>query len=74
MSYEAKLCPVCKGRGQVESGFYFGQLPGSTTGGVNSELCRSCSGEGYLRIEQSNELTQDEEKAFYDKALKRKLI
>jgi len=37
------VCPVCSGRGNVPSGFYYG---GTTTNAF--EECRACNGKGVL--------------------------
>ena len=37
-------CPVCEGRGTVDSGFYYGGVADHTA----PDTCRSCNGSGVL--------------------------
>jgi len=48
---EARLCPVCLGKGLVPNGFYnaIGVNSYSTTS-TSPERCRSCGGSGYIVI------------------------
>jgi len=49
---KASLCPVCNGNGQVSNGFYShpGDYPYWTSGGANTEECRSCAGKGWVEV------------------------
>lgn len=43
------LCPLCRGRGVVQRGFYITEsyvIPSTST---EPEKCRSCDGRGYVR-------------------------
>ena len=46
-------CPVCNGNGLVDNGFYLrpGTVGNWTTSSVEPETCRSCSGKGYVVVE-----------------------
>ena len=46
---QAQRCPVCRGCGQVDSGFYT-QTSGNWSSGGGTEDCRSCKGKGYVVI------------------------
>jgi len=42
------ICPVCSGQGRMILKFYNIPLPEDTAVGAKYEICRSCSGAGYL--------------------------
>lgn len=45
----AQLCPVCKGNGIVDNGFY-NQTSGNWTSSGNCTVqCRSCYGKGFIK-------------------------
>lgn len=50
---KAVLCPVCNGVGKVSAGFYnrSGDCPYWASSGSNPEVCHSCSGKGYVSVE-----------------------
>ena len=51
MMSHSEICPVCKGRGNVPSGFYLAVGVNSwTTTSTSPETCRSCGGAGYIII------------------------
>lgn len=39
-------CPVCKGKGQVNAGFY--NMSGHSLSGGTAEQCRTCDGNGIV--------------------------
>ena len=51
---KAVLCPVCNGVGKVGSGFYgrSGDCPYWVSSGGNPEVCRSCSGKGWVEVSE----------------------
>jgi hypothetical protein len=57
MSYHAETCPVCHGTGQVPAGFYDRDYAYEfhTTGGTKFEVCKSCSGCGWVVVNDSPE-------------------
>jgi len=48
----AVVCPVCKGRGFVDQGFYSTTTAEWSTSGTATETCRSCCGHGYLMVQE----------------------
>ena len=48
----SEICPVCKGKCSVQSGFYSGNNEYGTyiTNSTGLETCRSCNGKGYIII------------------------
>lgn len=47
-------CPVCEGRGELPSNFYLGEVTTSSS----PVTCRSCSGKGYIIL--NNLIDEDE--------------
>ena len=45
---KAYTCPVCYGRGFVQSGFYNSFGDRWISGTIGQEICRSCGGKGYV--------------------------
>lgn len=41
-------CPVCGGSGMVPNGFYNTVSGVGSTSSISPEVCRSCSGSGYI--------------------------
>ena len=46
-----EVCPVCMGRGFVQSGFYNSTSNTYITSTTGNETCRSCNGKGYVGYE-----------------------
>lgn len=46
----AEVCPVCRGRGEVQDILYTGM---TVTASVNFVQCRSCSGKGWVTVDDS---------------------
>jgi hypothetical protein len=49
ISMNACVCPVCHGRGNVPTGFYRSVGSDTFSSGGGLELCRSCSGKGWVK-------------------------
>ena len=49
------ICPVCRGNGIVDAGFYT-QTSGYWTSAGGFEMCRSCNGTGIVWDMSSNEV------------------
>lgn len=47
---KAVACPVCYGRGFVPEGFYNSTGLTWVSNGTGTEICRSCSGKGYIKL------------------------
>lgn len=47
---DVKVCPVCLGRGFVQSGFYSSTSGTYITSTTGVETCHSCNGKGYVII------------------------
>lgn len=62
-------CPVCDGIGQLPIGFYNPYSTGSTASAIQ-ETCKTCSGQGIIwSRDYCEEITPEDEKKFYDKAM-----
>ena len=51
----ALLCPVCNGKGKVDNGFYNQTSGNWSTASAEPEMCRSCSGKGYILVSPKKE-------------------
>lgn len=45
-----ETCPVCLGRGFVQSGFYTATSNTYITSTTGVETCHSCNGKGYVQV------------------------
>lgn len=49
-----QICPVCNGKGEVPTNFYFTPALSSSVKCVGFTTCRSCQGSGVLLVHEGN--------------------